>query len=275
MKILILGASGFVGTALFEGLRNFGTIVGTSRKITSNFFRFDLKNEENLNLLDEEFDYIIDCIVDYSLNLNNKIKNDLLFKEAMLKRITVSPSHLISISSISSLEENKFLSDYNISKYLSDQLIHFYKETHGLSVTVLRFPQIIDIQGKASHAQPGFYYFVNALCNNLTLNVFGNPKIKRAYIPIECIVDVVKKTINEKINGTHNLILNKTYSFQEIIEYFCFQLTYDKNKINYQPEKKITKYYIPESSEKFQDVLQKYSPLNDYFQKIIYAKKKV
>jgi nucleoside-diphosphate-sugar epimerase len=268
MKILILGGTGLVGNYIKNELEKTHDVIATSRLGIDPLISFDFNKDETYGILSDSYDFVIDCTVDYSLGLNDKLKNDVLGREKLLRLLLPNKTHYIAISSISATPENKNLSDYNFSKFLSDETIYHFSKLHQLQYTILRFGQIFDYEEKAKKIQGALYYFISSFRSNQTLNIFGNTTRKRTYIPIEILVKTVKKTIDEKITGTHDVIMPDSYSSEDLVAIFSQIVPYSLSNLKYHPEKSISEYTIPKCSPVFHNYLMKETCLA-YFRKIL------
>ncbi len=251
MTVLILGGSGLVGSYLKTELEKTYNVTATSRSGNNPFVKFDITKEETFSVFNTNYDFIVDCTVDYDLTLNEKLRNEVLGKEKLLRILSQKRSHYIAISSVSATEANKYLSDYNFSKYLSDETIRHFSKLYDLKSTILRFAQIFDYNEKAKKIQGAIYYFIDSFKNNTSLNVFGDVKLRRSYIPIEVLVKTVKKNMEEKITGTHDVIMPDSYSSEDLIREFGKIVSFSDSNLNYQPEKKVAEYQIPDCSPVF------------------------
>lgn len=271
MKILILGGSGLVGNYIKLELEKIHEVTATSRTERDHYILFNLNDEKTYSVIDNSYDFVIDCTVDYNLSLQDKIRNEVLGKEKLLRLLLQNKTHYIAISSVSATNENKNLSDYNFSKFLSDETIKHFSTLYKLPCTILRYAQIFDYDEKAKKIQGALYYFIESFRSNQTLNVFGNANRKRSYMPIEILVKTIKKTIEEKITGTHDIIMPDTYSAQDLISVFGEMTTYSLSNLNYQPEKSISEYTIPRCSPTFINFLMKEN-CTEYFKKLLLKK---
>jgi nucleoside-diphosphate-sugar epimerase len=256
MRILILGGGGFVGGYLKTFLSSYGTVLTASRSNPEVDLFFDINKPETYSACDDHFDVIIDCMVDYSSSINEKLQNEVVSKSRLLEFISHKKIHYVDISSVSALNENRLLSDYNFSKFLSDEVTQYVGSRNNLKYTILRFAQIFDREEKGSKTQKALYYFINAFRKQQPLTVFGNPDNKRSYIPVEILVKTVYKAIAEGITGVHNVIMPDRYSANDLIAEFSRIVNYPKSNILYQPEVFSIEYYIPSCSQHFINFMQ-------------------
>ncbi len=257
MKILILGGNGFVGSNLTSNLSRFFTVNSASRTVSETNLYFDIHQPASYSVCDESYDVIINCIVDYSASLEKSMAHDLVSKRAFLLYLQSIKTHYIEISSVSAIDENKFLSDYNFNKFLQEQVLYYSTLENKFDFSVLRYGQIISENGQSRKSQGAFHYFVDCFRNQTTLNVFGNPNVPRSYMPIDVLVQTVHHCITEKIKGAHNVIMPDTYSANDLISTFS-KYTSQPN-LNYDPERFAFEYFIPSCSDSFVTLLAQFS----------------
>lgn len=269
MRILILGASGLVGSNLVKYLSQFYTVYTTSRSGQNADYAFDLTNKATYACFNDNFDVIINCVVDYNLPFASKLHAEINCKADLLLSLSKNNTHFIDISSISATPENKMLSEYNFSKFLSDELTNYICSKGKTDFTILRFAQIFDFEEKANKMQKALYYFIDSFRKQNILNVFGDANAARSYIPIDILVKVVNKTIAEKITGIHNIIMPDTYSANDLINVFNSIRPFPASKIVYSPNELATSYQIPNCSPNFEDYLSKLENCVSFFRPLL------
>jgi nucleoside-diphosphate-sugar epimerase len=272
MRVLILGGSGFVGSNIFKYLSSYYSVFTASRSGKNSDYILDFNNPSTYSVCDENYDIVVNCIVDYNAVFDQKINNDVFQKSCFLEYLSRNSSHFIDISSISALSQNKHLSDYNFVKFLSDEITSYICKKNNLKYTILRFAQIFDLEGKGRNTQRAFYYFVDTFKKKQILNVFGNADKKRSYMPIDILVKTVHKTIVDKITGEHSIIMADSYSANELINEFNKVINLPEENINYILNEFAVEYYIPRCSEAYSDFLSQYPNCSNFFAELLSPK---
>ena len=258
MKILILGGNGFVGSNLATFLASFYSVATASRSVSQSNLYFDLHQPETFSLC-RDYDVVINCIVDYTHTVEGTIQNDLQSKLQFIKYISTLSLHYIEISSISAVAENKYLSAYNFSKFLSEEVTYYAAQQNQFDFSLLRFAQIIDEHGLSRKSQGAFNYFVDCFRNKTILNVFGNPNVPRSYMPISILVQTVHHCIKAKILGSHQVIMPDSYSANDLIMAFQKYIPKPESEFNYDASRFAFEYFIPSCSESFVTLLADFS----------------
>lgn len=268
MKILILGGSGFVGNYIQNYLSSYYNVFSTSRNGKGVDFVLDIKNLSTYFIFEQNFDVVINCIVDYESDIHEKISIETLHKSYFLNFLSGKCKHYIDISSISALRQNRNLSDYNFAKFLSEEVTMYVCKKRKIKYSILRFAQIFDTYGNGRDSQKAFYYFVDSFRKKQEINVFGNADCKRSYMPMEVLLMAVGMTITNEITGNHNIIMPDTYSSNELIREFKKVIDFPDENINYMPNKLASEYYIPKCSIAFSEFVLKCPKCPKYFSEI-------
>lgn len=257
MKILILGGNGFVGNNIKSYLSEHYDVKTASRSTSETNLFFDIHQPKSYDVCNNNYDIIINCIVDYSTSLDQSLSQDLVSKRAFLLYMASLNVHYIEIGSVSSIEENKYLSDYNFSKFLQEQVLNYTLSTTKFECSILRYAQIISDKGQSRKSQGAFHYFVDCFRNKTILTIFGNPNVPRSYMPIDVLVQTVHYCITQKIKGIHNLIMPDAYSANDLISTFSKYIP--KPQLNYDSSRLAFEYTIPPCSDSFVTLLHQYS----------------
>lgn len=224
MKILLTGATGFIGSNIFKSLSNDHELYGLSRRKTdaSNIINFDLLSTKSLELIGDEFDVIIHCAAklattnnhdDFDLFLDNiKITKTLL---EMVK--CIKPKLVINFSTIGVYPDkdgyynensevkpsDSFEGLYNLSKFSSEELLSFYLNKTKTRLVNLRVGQTIGLGMRNDRI---YAIMKEELEKKNIIKVFGNGERISAFLTIEFLIESINKIIDNKdIEGTYNL----------------------------------------------------------------------
>ena len=265
MNVLLLGHTGFVGRHLYKYLSGKFKVVTASRSggdITIDLCDFGLYASKFDGF---SFDIVICSSVTYSSIMPNALDNARIAAN-VLEYFQLKVKQLIFISSVFATNENKMSSVYNYGKYMQEELIRYYYARKS-NITILRFCQIVDIEGGSRKTQRGFHYMVDAVKANTDLNVFVLNDCPRSYIPISYVVFVVAYSISESVVGFHNVVLEPRLTLRELAELLVRMKTDYNANVNF-IDKEALHYVIPPSSETFKAVLDKFDLLG-YLSKFI------
>lgn len=120
MKVVVLGASGQVGSVIYKTLREHHEVTGTSRKPTNEFFQFD-PFRDNWSLLGK-IDVIINCVGQIDDTKFSFEEIDLgLARRIVDNRETIGNPRIIQISALGACSGHKV--DFLRTKGLSDDYL--------------------------------------------------------------------------------------------------------------------------------------------------------
>lgn len=237
-KILILGSNGFVGKAIAKKLRN-KPIYKFNRKKN-----FDLKNENKLTrfLIKEKFKYILNLAAHvgsvHYVNANqadvysDNIKIDLSIYNSVSK-LTVKPiiinfiANCVYPEKLKSQEEHKILDGtphesvlaFANSRRNTLSLSTFFNNQHKIKTINLVIPSLY---GPGDYLDPNRTHALNGIIirslklnkNNEIFDIWGDGKIKREWLFIDDLTNVVSKILNIKNRKIDilNIAKNKSYT---------------------------------------------------------------
>jgi len=267
-RVLLLGGSGFVGGYLSDGLKKRGnSVVPTySRSVIEGGLRYDLSAHRFVELVSGPIEVIIN-----NINPLNCGEDDL--SRATTEIIDYLLAHpevfYIQISSVSADEHNRHNDPYSEKKYRADALVR--ERLPEERYAILRFPQLFDYAGKARSSQGGLFYLVESVYRKTPINVFPNYKeMRRNYLPVEILVEVVTETMERRITGLQNILIgHHTLPFSQLLDILLsFNPAYDRDGLLRIGEKSGASYFIPEPSNRFDSLNSKTAPIDGYFKKL-------
>ncbi|MDC3397659.1 sugar nucleotide-binding protein [Candidatus Pelagibacter ubique] len=231
MKIIILGANGFLGSALSNQLQKTSHTVlpFVRKKKKTNAIECDVGNVSNLlsSLNEYQPEVIINCAakVDFSENsAEEQYSINALVPAILASWCSNNNTHLIQISSsvvngnttkqfsINSIELPT--NHYGRTKLLADQSIRLSK----CSYTIIRFGGIFG-EGGADHL--GINNVINQAKKGIIPHIVGEGNALRNYIHVQDAAKAIIYCLVNKIRGTHYSGNHQTISIAQMINNIC------------------------------------------------------
>ena len=239
-KVLITGASGFIGSALFNKFENEKyNVVGWSKSVSNIFNNVDLLNYEKVRkeLSKLKPDIIIHCAGSANVSLSIKepktdFEANVLATQNLLCAIYESEEYNPKFVFLSSAgiygnpqklpinEEASYnpLSPYALHKVMCEQMCLFYKKNYGLD---LRIARIFSAYGVGLRKQI-FWDLYQKYTNYGCLNVFGTGNESRDFIAIEDVVNAIYLiAISETDECIFNVANGEEITIREVVEVFA------------------------------------------------------
>lgn len=162
MKILIIGATGFLGKAVVnECKKNHISYCAASKNGSKGVIKLDITKPFNFKK-NPELDYPFDAVIHLAAKNYSKKKDkmkDYFFtnvvgttnileycKEKKIKKIVFSSSFSVFGKSFSGTISEKTKtnpeSEYGTSKILAEKAIKYYKKKYGINYAIIRFPML-------------------------------------------------------------------------------------------------------------------------------------
>lgn len=224
-KVLVTGAGGFIGKALLKKIKPDYEVITLDRS------KGDITNYNTfLNL--EKVDYVFHLaartfVPDSWLETSDFLNTNVIGTTNVLeycKRLNI-PLTFVSAyvygqpDSLPIKEEApiKPNNPYALSKYLAEQVCHFYATYQNLDITIIR-PFNIYGPGQPNHFL--IPKITDLVKKNLTIELFDlSPK--RDYVFIDDVVDALVRTLELKLTGFNvfNIGSGKSISVKEVVDY--------------------------------------------------------
>jgi len=253
-KILITGATGFIGTHLIPQLIKNHKIVGISKnkiKSSKNFISSSINiTNENLKIKNKYTDIIhmaahsdvtycnLNPTKCYELNVKSTQKMLEIARKNDSNFIFLSSSHVYGNPIKQPIIEDSLCNPsthYASSKRMSEILCETYAKTYGLNIQVAR---LFSVYGPKSPKSNLIFNIIDQIINNSKI-ILGNTYPKRDFIFISDVIMGLTKILNSKKKGfqVYNLGSGKSISVENIVKN-CLNISNKKLKIISSKEKR-------------------------------------
>jgi nucleoside-diphosphate-sugar epimerase len=246
-RILVSGATGFLGSNICKSLLSNGFIVIALYRNSSNFLKFNSEDKGkiiwyNIDLIDlnrifteNKIDFVIHTACSYGKNNETKseILNANLFFGYQLLKVSIEYNVKLFLNTGTIL--NKFKNDYSYTKNLFSELMLFFAES--IKIINLRLDLIYGTDSPRSN-------FISWLVENLLLSKdeieIKNGNQQRFIINIQDVIDAVLFILSnglEKFDKSELALCNKEkLSIKEIVEIVSMKIV---TKYNIDPRSQI------------------------------------
>lgn len=226
-RILVIGGSGFLGTAIIEELFNSGFSDITCGDITlndttrANQIHVDLLNLETLEKVLTGYDIVVNCAGQVSdpFNLCFMLNSTGMFNLAEV--LSRQNTHLFQISTVAVYgsgetcsEESKLNpeTNYAASKAFAESILTRHIKPEKL--TILRLSNLYG----ASQQKGVIAYLIRSFHSDRKLFFNNSGDLKRYYLHInDCVCIIVSIIKNKTIAGIYNLVGEQGYSIKQLI----------------------------------------------------------
>ena len=253
-KILITGATGFIGNYLIHELTKNHKIIGISKKkikSSKNFISSSADiTKSNLKIKNQFTDIIhmaaysdvnycnLNPTKCYELNVKSTQKMLEIARKNDSNFIFLSSSHVYGNPIKQPIVEDSVCNPsthYASSKKMSEILCETYAKTYGLNIQVAR---LFSVYGPKSPKSNLVFNIIDQIINNSKI-ILGNTYPKRDFIFISDVIVGLTKILNSKKKGfqVYNLGSGKSMSVENIVKN-CLTVSNKKLKIISSKEKR-------------------------------------
>jgi len=286
MRILLVGASGFVGGRLSDYLLKKNLkIVNVSRKNRNNFSKINWNSEKNINNLCSNIDIIINCSGLDIYGSKDKKESYLANSENPIKLIKAANLNYVKFFlhlSTYAVYKRKNQNIINEKSIIAGEDLHSQSKIEGEN-NLINYPKkktkLLIIRSCNLFGYPKYKnrncwnllinYLIKNLVANKSLNISSNKNTYKTYSSLESFCEFIYRLLkncvkNENLPSVINYTSNKIYSIKEIIKLIRKKLINKRivnKKVNF--KNKIMK---KEKKIKFKSMYQtNIKPINDLF----------
>ena len=221
MRVLIVGGTSALGTALKQSISTIGEVVTAGR--TNCDIYLDLNDSPEKINLPENIDTIIHVAAHFGGDTDDEILENInvnalgTFKICQAAAIS-KVNHLVLISSMSAVlkEDSKYYGIYAITKKNSEEIAKFYCSLHRIRLTILRPSQIYGNEISFSRHQPFLYKMVEQAEKGEDILIYGLNDALRNYIHVEDLKIIISNVIQMGIEGTYSCAFPFDNSYSQI-----------------------------------------------------------
>ncbi|MDE3743516.1 NAD-dependent epimerase/dehydratase family protein [Maribacter polysaccharolyticus] len=223
MKVLLTGASGFLGVSILKEFTKLGYKVDTLGRSTKDTFNVDLTHLEKP--LKTAYDLVVHAAGKAHFVPKNIEEENLFYTvnvkgtENLLRCLTPPPKYFVFISSVSvygvdhgnNINENHPLqanTAYGKSKIIAERTIQDWAALNNVKVTLLRLPLLIGENPKGN-----LKTMINAIQKGYYFNI-GKGNIKKSMVLNDDVVHFIPKIMT--LGGIYNLTDGYSPSFKEL-----------------------------------------------------------
>jgi len=229
--ILVTGASGLVGSAIFRVFSETYKVVGTSfSSLNNDLLKIDLLDENEVNkfFLEYDFTIIIHCasiiasknsnissIEQYSKNIK-MISNILNNISDKTKVINISGTAIYDLNGEASLDEDSVIKSetlYQLSKQHTEELLQtFYKNNNKYILNI----RISSPYSTHKISDTILYKFVTSAIENNKITLWGSGERTQAFTNVDIFAIDLVSLLNKNVFGTYNYVNITKLSMKEL-----------------------------------------------------------
>jgi UDP-glucose 4-epimerase len=265
-KIIILGASGFIGNWLLKRFRSnkHYKIVGYSSR-DCDLLSWESIKEVLSSVKSDDIIIMTSCITSNKENsFDTMIKNTLMVKNISKFIEQQSISYFIFLSTVDiygAVKSDTIITEellpqpfnyYSISKLSSESILKKVCFKNKIPLLILRMP---GIYGPGDDDISLINKFVKSALTKKKVTLIGNGKDKRDLVYVDDIYKIIKSSIKNKPNILLNIATGKSYNINQIIEFIRSDYLVDF----------LVEYKQKEKGAQIYDLVYDVSLLNKFF----------
>ena len=228
--ILITGASGLVGGAIFDRLSHYPGVMGTSYTSEDRrFLKLDLTDEDSVRSLFKEkgIEACIHCAASFQNNLKDVTeieiyKRNISMAVNILKNIdqnvffiNISSAGIYNLKGAGKLKEGAAAacsSLYKLSKkHVEDLLGLFYTGTNRFLNIRISSPYSVE-----KESDTVLYKFIKAAVKNNAIHLWGSGRRTQSFTNVESLAESINQMYDRKLSGNFNYVTTRSVSMLEL-----------------------------------------------------------
>lgn len=139
---------------------------------------------------------------------------------------------------------------YGLTKYLGEEILHFWERTSNVKTTILR---PFNIYGPGNF-KGVIYSFYRSIEKNGTVTIYGTGEQKRDFLYIDDAIEAIVKSVDRRKYGTFNIASGRTYSLKEVVA-ILEKIIGKKIKVVYREEEQGKPNTVTQSLSKAKSIL--------------------
>lgn len=222
-KIAVIGGKSSLAKYLIPILAEKNEVISLGRKGCD--FYCDLQDDLESIILPEGTDVVVHTAAAFKGTTDEEILETEEINAIGTLKICMSAQkagvkHLILISSQYVLldEDSLYYSIYSLSKLHSEHLAAYYCKENNLPLTILRPSQLYDNRDEYRKHQPLIYLMADKAQSGEDIQIYGQNDALRNYIHVKDLVEIISKTIENKVEGVYSVNYPQNYKLSEIAQ---------------------------------------------------------
>lgn len=209
MRIIVLGASGQIGSVLYDGLKKRHQVIGTSRKPSANFVRFD-PFQDDWSFLGKA-DVLVNCVGQIEATSSSSFHHIHveLTKRIIESRLTIGNPRIIQISALGASANHKV--EFLRTKGVADDFLVQHPDTTVVRPSIVCTHRTMIVRKMLMLTNIGRFLLGHIPVPN------GFLKTRIQPILPQDLVDLVEKLCHDHGHRIVNAVGPELLSFHEII----------------------------------------------------------